>query len=128
MTDRFDTDLTGTTHKVPIPPVPPVPKAWHGPDAQLPQHHAYVTINRDKAGAIVEVFLSTKRSDSMQGTVNALCRVVSAALQIGMPVEKVVKALRGQADGLPAVFWPGRGVVRSVPDALARLLEAESRG
>lgn len=97
------------------------------PGARILPETAYVTLNRDGAGRIVEVFLTFKRNNAVQGLVNALCRLASLALRHGVSPDRVAEAMRGQRDALPPVWWPGGpprgGAVLSVADALARLIE-----
>jgi hypothetical protein len=85
-----------------------------------------VTINRGLNGTLQETFVEGA-SPAACGTVNALCRVLSCALQAGVPVEDLARMMRGQADGGSPVPWPGGGLVVSLPDALARLLEATAK-
>ena len=119
-------DVRGRTFKVRVPAVPLPPEEWLLPGTEIPEHHAYVTIN-PRSGPPTEVFVTTRRAGIMQGTVNALCRLVSLALRNGIPLQQVIGALRGQADGLHPVWWPGGppkgGSVLSVADAVAKLLE-----
>jgi len=59
-----------------------------------------------------------------RATVNGLCRLLSLALQRGEPVSEIARMLGRQADGHAPVPWRG-GLVTSLPDALARILEGE---
>ena len=120
-------DYEGTTRKITLPPMPPVPEAWHLTGAAPEPGTAYATVNRNADGDIVEVFLVFRRHVLIQGTANALCRLISLSLQRGVPLADVVATISGQHDGLPAVRWRGSdgGFVRSIADALAKVLEQE---
>jgi len=124
MSDRPYDDYEGVTRKVTLPPTPPVPQAWHQPGHTPDPGVAYITVNQDESGKPVEVFLRFRHNDIMQGTVNALCRMISLALQAGIPADSVINTMLGQHDGLPAAHWKGRngGFVRSVADAVGRVL------
>ena len=126
-TGRPARDSEAVTFTVAIPPVPPIPMAWTASGVlAIPAGTAYVTVGMDAGGSPIEVFVQAGTAGTMQGTINALCRVISTALQHGVPPARIVKAMIGQADGLPPVIWPGGppqgGTVRSVADAIARVL------
>lgn len=91
----------------------------------LAPHRLVVTINRDEAGKIVEVFAKYELPgpEGQMGLLNAACRLASRLLQVGVPTEEVAKMMRGQADGWPPVPWKGGGLCVSAADGIARLLE-----
>lgn len=81
----------------------------------------YVTINTHE-GIPFEVFAQIGKSghDTMADT-EAVCRLISLSLRSGVPVEKIIDQLRG-IGGDAQVFGNG-GLVRSMPDALAKILQ-----
>ena len=80
----------------------------------------YVTINTHN-GRPFEVFAQIGKSgyDTMADT-EAICRLISLALRSGVEVEEIIEQLRGIGGDSP-VFGSG-GLVRSVPDAIAKIL------
>jgi len=80
----------------------------------------YVTINTYE-GKPFEVFAQIGKSghDTMADT-EAVCRLISLALRSGVPVEEIIDQLRGI--GGDAQVFGNRGLVRSMPDALAQIL------
>lgn len=111
-------DLIGRTHRVPVPYL-----GWEDTGAGA---LVDITINRTATGRTVEVFVAGV-PPGYRAAINAVCRVVSAALQHGLPETRVVKMLRGLAEGSTPVTWgPGEGNrVASIPDAIGRLLAEE---
>ena len=107
---RPDGDLAGTVRTVRIP----------GPDGP---EEVRVVLGRDGVGALREGFVHGARGD--RATCDALCRLLSLALQLDAPLPDLVRMLRGLGNGCAPVPWPGGGLVVSLPDALARILEAE---
>jgi ribonucleoside-diphosphate reductase alpha chain len=100
--DRPET-LTGITEKI---------KTGFG--------NLYVTINTHQ-GVPFEVFAQIGKSghDTMADT-EAVCRMISLSLRSGVPVESVIEQLQG-IGGDAQVFGNG-GLVRSMPDAIAKIL------
>jgi len=80
----------------------------------------YVTINTLN-GRPFEVFAQIGKSgyDAMADT-EAICRLISLALRSGVDVEEIIEQLRGIGGDTP-VFGQG-GLIRSVPDAIAKIL------
>lgn len=80
----------------------------------------YVTINTHE-GVPFEVFAQIGKSghDTMADT-EAVCRMISLCLRSGVPVENVIEQLQG-IGGDAQVFGNG-GLVRSMPDAIAKIL------
>lgn len=125
--DRPGGDWVGIVKKVMVPGPPDIevccPKCEHqfvvveGGPVRI-----HVIMNRDADGAVREVFIHNAPAGT-RAVVNGLCRLVSKALQEGVPTADIVKMLRSQHEGYPPVRWPGvEGAVVSLPDALARLL------
>lgn len=80
----------------------------------------YVTINAHQ-GKPFEVFAQIGKSgyDTMADT-EAICRLISLALRSGVDTEEIIEQLRG-IGGDMQIFGDG-GVIRSVPDAIAKVL------
>jgi ribonucleoside-diphosphate reductase alpha chain len=80
----------------------------------------YVTINAHQ-GRPFEVFAQIGKSgyDTMADT-EAICRLISLALRSGVDVEEIIDQLKG-IGGDSQIFGDG-GVIRSVPDAVAKVL------
>jgi len=80
----------------------------------------YVTINTHQ-GRPFEVFAQIGKSgyDTMADT-EAICRLISLALRTGVDTEEIIAQLKG-IGGDSQVFGDG-GVIRSVPDAIAKVL------
>lgn len=87
----------------------------------------FITVNSDAAGDPREVFIiSGKAGDEANGDSEALGRVVSIALQYGVPPEAVVSTLRGISGGMFGTYQ-GR-IVTSKADLIAVALETAHRG
>jgi ribonucleoside-diphosphate reductase alpha chain len=80
----------------------------------------YVTINAHQ-GKPFEVFAQIGKSgyDTMADT-EAICRLISLALRSGVDTEEIIEQLKG-IGGDTQIFGDG-GVIRSVPDAVAKVL------
>ncbi len=80
----------------------------------------YVTINT-LDGKPFEVFAQIGKSGySTMADTEAICRLVSLAFRSGVPVEKVIKQLKGIGGSSP-IFGNG-GLISSIPDAIAHVL------
>jgi ribonucleoside-diphosphate reductase alpha chain len=80
----------------------------------------YVTVNT-RDGKPFEVFAHIGRSGySTMADTEAICRLISLALRSGVPVEAVIRQLRG-IGGASQVF-SGGARVSSIPDAIAQVL------
>jgi ribonucleoside-diphosphate reductase alpha chain len=83
--------------------------------------HLYVTVT-EYEGRPFEVFATIGKSGrSTAAKAEAVGRLVSLALRAGVKVDDIVKQLKGIGGEYP-VFQPG-GLVLSIPDAVARVLE-----
>lgn len=102
--EKRPTILTGITEKI---------RTGYG--------NLYVTVNV-KDGRPFEVFAHIGKSGySTMADSEAICRLISLALRSQIPVEQVIRQLRGIGGSSP-VFAEG-GKVSSIPDAIAQVLE-----
>jgi len=82
----------------------------------------YVTINDDDAGRPFEVFATIgKAGGFFSAKSEGICRLVSLALRSGIPVEDVIKQIKGIRGPMPS--WTEWGMVLSLPDAVAQIME-----
>lgn len=80
----------------------------------------YITVNTID-GKPFEVFAQIGKSGySTMADTEAICRLISLLLRSGVPVERVIKQLKGIGGSSP-VFGNG-GLISSIPDAIAHVL------
>jgi ribonucleoside-diphosphate reductase alpha chain len=80
----------------------------------------YVTVNT-RDGKPFEVFAHIGRSGySTMADTEAICRLISLALRSGVPVDAVIRQLRGIGGSSPV--YSGGARVSSIPDAIAQVL------
>ncbi len=88
---------------------------------RTPCGSAYVTVNRFE-GNIAEVFAHIGKSGGCPScNVNVICRLVSIALQNGVPVERIVRQLVGNQCEKTSIGYEAL----SCPDAIGKILEKE---
>ena len=99
------------------------PRRIHGTTERINTYHggAYVTVNKDVQGDIVEVFAAVGKPGGCDQTVmQVLTRMTSVALQYGVPPEVVVRQLKGSSC---CPMYDGRTLVLSPADAIGIALE-----
>jgi ribonucleoside-diphosphate reductase alpha chain len=99
------------------------PEILEGFTAKMKLGHGtlYITVN-EANGRPVEVFATIGKSgQSTMAKTEAIGRLVSLSLRYGVPVQKIVRQLKGIGGEYP--IFQKDGLVRSIPDALARILE-----
>jgi len=108
--------------EIPTPEVKDRPETLQGITNKIKTGfgNLYVTINTLN-GKPFEVFAQIGKSgyDTMADT-EAICRMISLCLRSGIDVEVVIEQLRGIGGDAP-VYGAG-GLIRSVPDAIAKVL------
>ncbi len=81
----------------------------------------YVTVNT-KDGKPFEVFAHIGKSGfTTMADTEAICRLISLALRSNVPVEQVIRQLRGIGGSTPV--FSGGAKIFSVPDAIAQILD-----
>ncbi len=103
--------------------VRPRPQATVGRTERIPTAHGnmYVTINEDEYG-ICEVFAQTGKTGGDAAANNeAIARLISISLRAGVPVDEIIKQLRGIRSSSPT--WFNGGMVLSAPDGIAIAIE-----
>lgn len=87
----------------------------------------FVTVNHDEDGNPFEVFATIgKTGGFFAAKSEAICRLVSLALRSGVSVQTVIAQLKGIRGPMPA--WSKTGLILSIPDALANVLEQHIKG
>lgn len=82
----------------------------------------FVTINDDEQGKPFEVFATIgKAGGFFSAKSEAVCRLISLALRSNIPAEEVIKQIKGIRGPMPS--WTEWGMVLSLPDAIAQILE-----
>ena len=99
------------------------PRRIHGTTERVNTYHggAYVTVNKDDDGNIVEVFAAVGKPGGCDQTVmQVLTRMTSIALQYGVPPEDVIRQLKGSSC---CPMYDGSTLVLSPSDAIGIALE-----
>lgn len=87
----------------------------------------YITVNDDENGKPFEIFATIgKAGGFFAAKSEAICRLVSLALRSGISPEDVVDQIRGIRGPMPS--WSERGMILSIPDAIAQVLEEHVKG
>jgi ribonucleoside-diphosphate reductase alpha chain len=88
----------------------------------------YITINDDTEGKPFEVFAAIgKAGGFFSAKSEAICRLVSLSLRAGIPVEDVVRQLKGIRGPMPS-FGKNGDKILSLPDAISKVLERHIKG
>ena len=83
----------------------------------------YVTVNL-RQGRPFEVFAHIGKSGyTTMADTEAICRLVSLALRAHVPVQQIIKQLRGIGGSSPV--FSGGSKVSSIPDAIAQVLQSQ---
>ncbi|MBI4434597.1 hypothetical protein HY635_02160 [Candidatus Uhrbacteria bacterium] len=86
----------------------------------------FVTINTDEQGQPFEVFATIGKSGGFFAEESeGICRLVSLALRTGIPAMTVIDQLKGIRGPMPS--FGKRGMILSLPDAIAQVLEEHVR-
>ncbi|MDY2777380.1 MAG: vitamin B12-dependent ribonucleotide reductase [Collinsella sp.] len=96
--------------------------------AQVDGVKIYTTVNRDDAGKISELFVTTDREGTtIMGLLNSLSKTISVMLQYDIPAESISKMLRGQkyepygfVQGHPNIKY-----VTSISDLISKVIDIE---
>jgi ribonucleoside-diphosphate reductase alpha chain len=81
----------------------------------------YVTVNKDSDGEVYEVFATTgKAGGNETANTEAICRLISIAMQHGVPVVEIISQLSG-IQSVPV--WDNGVQVLSTADGIARVLK-----
>lgn len=81
---------------------------------------AYITVNRDPAGNILEVFGKANKGE--QGHLDMVCRIASLSIQRRGDVPTLIRHMRGDRTEPCGVI----GQPTSIYDAIAQVLEKEN--
>ena len=96
--------------------------------AQIDGVKIYTTVNRNEAGEIAELFVTTDREGTtIMGLLNSLSKTISVMLQYGIPAERISKMLRGQMYE-PYGFvqsHPNIKYVTSISDLISKVIDIE---
>ncbi len=97
--------------------------------AQIEDVKVYITVNRDEAGEVTEIFMTTDREGTLiTGLLNSLSKTISVMLQYGIKPEAISKMLRGQKFE-PYGFVQRHPYIKyctSVSDLISKVLDIEA--
>lgn len=72
-------------------------RSGHTHPAQIEDVKIYTTVNRNSAGEITEIYITTDREGTLiMGLLNSLSKTISVMLQYRIPAKNISKMLRGQ--------------------------------
>lgn len=87
----------------------------------------YITVNDDEESRPFEVFATIgKAGGFFAAKSEGVCRLVSLALRSGVSAEDVIDQIKGIRGPMPS--WSERGMILSIPDAIAQVLEEHIKG
>jgi ribonucleoside-diphosphate reductase alpha chain len=82
----------------------------------------YTSVGLDESGFPVEIFINiSKHGSDVSAFSEALGRVISIALQNGIPVENIAETIIGITGDSSA--WDSGKLIKSIPDAVGRILK-----
>ncbi len=131
--DDKKTEETKTKEEIkPAPPITKRPPVMYGLTykIQTPLGDAFITLNKDEENNPFEAFITIGKSGSdVAAMTDALGRMISLALRLQSPVpaRERVRQIVAQLSGIGGMRTIGFGEnrVRSVPDAVAKILAEE---
>lgn len=86
----------------------------------------FVTVNRDENEQPFEVFATIgKTGGFFAAKSEAICRLISVALRSGIHPQIIIDQIKGIRGPIP--YWRKEGMVLSIPDAIAQVLEQAIR-
>lgn len=86
----------------------------------------FITVNDDDQGQPFELFATIgKAGGFFAAKSEAICRLVSLAFRSGISVESIIDQLKGIRGPIP--YWRKEGMILSIPDAIAQVLEEHVR-
>ncbi len=87
----------------------------------------YITVNDDEESKPFEVFATIGKAGGFFAVKSeGICRLVSLALRSGVSPEDVIDQIKGIRGPMPS--WSERGMILSIPDAIAQVLEEHIKG
>lgn len=96
--------------------------------AQIEDVKIYATVNRDEAGDISEIYITTDREGTLiMGLLNSLSKTISVMLQYKIPAAQIAKMLRGQKYE-PYGFvsrHPNIKYCSSISDLISKIIDME---
>ncbi len=103
-------------------------RTGHTHPTQVDDVKIYTTVNRNEAGEICEVYITTDREGTLiMGLLNSLSKTISVMLQYHIPPQSISKMLRGQKYE-PYGFVTRHPYIRSctsISDLISRILDIE---
>ncbi len=82
----------------------------------------YTSVGLDEYGVPVELFINiSKHGSGVSAFSEALGRVISIALQHGVPVDRIAETITGIVGDKPT--WDNGKLIKSIPDAVGRVLK-----
>ena len=103
-------------------------RSGHTHPAQVDDVKIYTTVNRNPAGEICEIYITTDREGTLiMGLLNSLSKTISVMLQYHIPPQSISKMLRGQKYE-PYGFVTRHPYIRSctsISDLISRIIDIE---
>jgi ribonucleoside-diphosphate reductase alpha chain len=103
-------------------------RAGHTHAAQIEDVKLYMTVNRNAAGKMSEIYMTTDREGSLiTGLLNSLSKIISVMLQYHIPPQDIARMLRGQKYE-PHGFVTRHPYIKSassISDLISKVIEIE---